>query len=73
MKRTNEIQPAPVFVPFTLTIETLDEARLLAALLGNCPCTIAKHMNIDPDPAYSMYKLLKDFNSPQYDIEITVK
>ena len=73
MKRTNVVQPTPVFVPFTLTVETLDEARLLAALIGNCPGSVEIALGIRKSLAYHMYELLSEFNDPKHEITITVE
>jgi hypothetical protein len=53
--------PTPAFVPFTLTIETKDEAVLLASLVGSTNHTVQTALGIDQATAGNVYNHISEF------------
>jgi len=63
MKRT-PIETKPAFQPFTLTIETEDEAKVIASLLGGCSVfTFDKDIGVKDGTSREMFGVVKDFNT----------
>lgn len=62
MKRVDGPKPSS-FVPFTLAIESEDEAKLLAGLLGATTNTVSRALGVDNTRvAYDMYTLIEEYN-----------
>lgn len=73
MKRVNGVAPK-AFVPFTLLIETEDEARLLGGLVSAVSNNASRAIGVKDDrTAMRVYELLSDYNVKPYAITIQPK
>lgn len=73
MKRVDGVKP-PSFVPFTLLIESEDEARLIAGLIGASNNKVTRAIGVTKDSvACAMYNQLDEYNVKPYAIKITVQ